>query len=208
MGPNTGPDRRFMLSVKRMKMKKIVRIVVQISAGLLLVFAIMISIVLHRDNSALRRALCEQRYGALSPDLRRLIVADLESSDPERIAAWKSYFKHTLDVESNLGLRNPKLSDLLRLYRTREMPARSNYFGDVVACLAVRQQFGGLKKGELLAYLGKPDKAYNAGDDEVLEYFFYSYGRESVASARITNDVVVDLGFNVGQHSSVNDAGH
>ena len=178
--------------------------IVRIGIGFVFAIAVIVSITIYRDNASLRRLLSRQQFGVLSPDVRRLVLADLESSDLNRIASWKFYFRHTLALESNLNGRVPQLEELAQLYKSHEHPGRSNYFDSLLDALSVRQRSTGLTRSTLVGHVGKPDESENVSDGEVLRYRFSWYGRDSIALFLVTNDTVLRVGFNVLPDSSAN----
>ncbi len=60
--------------------------VLRILTGLLVAASITFSVVMHIQNKDLKRLIANQGT-TLSPDVRRLLVSDLESGDPQRIKA-------------------------------------------------------------------------------------------------------------------------
>src|SRR6266850_5703312 len=92
-------------------------IIIRIGIGVFFAIAVIHSIVVYQDVATLRRLLSRQQFGVLSPDERRLILADLESSDSNRIASWKVYFRHSLDLESKLSGRVVGLEEVAKLYK-------------------------------------------------------------------------------------------
>ncbi len=171
-------------------------------AGLVFVMSLIASVILYWDNTRLRSLLSKQEPWTLGPDMTRLLVSDLESSDLSRIDPWKFYFRHTIDRQADLQGRVSNIAELINLYRSKEHPSRSNYFGDVLVGISGKQQFASVTRKELLSYLGAPDEAVNVPGGEVLQYRFSWYGRASVALIRLTNDSVLQVGFNVLPSSS------
>ena len=137
-------------------MKKTI-VALRILTALVLVGLLISCLVLRHDNSNLRKWLSKQQVGTLSPDVLRLLVSDLESSEPRRTKPWAEFFQHMLEVRSQPPLEKLNFENLLAVYRSREAPARSNYFGDLVQSLSARQQTADLAKSDVIAYLGKPD---------------------------------------------------
>src|SRR5947209_8273478 len=119
-------------------MKKRAKILLRIAEVLLVAGSLTTAAVLYQANKGLRLALCEQQFGVLSPDVRRLIINDLASSDPNQIRTWTYYFQHSLELDSNLRGRCYGVEDLFALYKSRERPGRSNYFADLVRTLSAR----------------------------------------------------------------------
>jgi hypothetical protein len=141
----------------------------------------------------LRQILSRQQLSSLSPDILRVLVSDLQSADPARAKQWEYYFQHLIELQSDFESKNFDLDNLSALYKSREAPARSNYFGDVVQTLRARQQTVGLSKGTMVAYLGKPDETRSTPEGEVLSYRFTSLGSPAVAVIDITNNKVAQV---------------
>lgn len=176
-------------------MKRLLLWITRIVLSIIFLAAIAAAVILYHDNRSLLETLSKQKYGVVSSDVRRLIVADLGSGDRQRISEWKDYFQHTLELESNLPPHDLEITDLLNRYKAHEMPGRSNYFADIFNALAANHEYLHLKKQEVITYLGMPDESHAESGGETLDYRFWSYGRESLGSVYLTNNVVSYLGF-------------
>src|SRR6266403_2065453 len=82
-------------------MKTRVTMVLRIAALLLVAGLINTCGVLYLENSTLAQLLTQQQVSALSPDVRKILMRDLESSDPQRLTNWIPYFAHSLELQSN-----------------------------------------------------------------------------------------------------------
>jgi hypothetical protein len=184
-----------------LNMRKRVKIAVGIAVLLLLTGSLALNVLLYRDRENGVRLFSEEQFGMLSPGVRKLLITDLESGDTNRIAAWSSYLRHSIDLELNLKGTQRDLEALIALYRKYEQPGRSNYFGDLVNAVSARQQTVGLAKGELVRFLGQPDDVTSSVWGETLHYRFMGYGRPTTAEVEITNGAVSQIVFSVAQNS-------
>lgn len=165
--------------------------VVQICLVFLVLLLTAVVVVLVRANGELSLAFARPQYGRLSPDLRVQLINDLNGGDPTRIRAWADYFRHSLDLETNLTQGHSGLNDLFMVYKLHEQPGRSNYFGDLLNNLAGEQH---LKESALVGYLGQPDKTLDRGGVKTLVYNFSSFGgRSAMGVVSITNGNVAGI---------------
>ena len=79
-----------------------------------------LNVFLYQDRNNVVRLFSEQQFGALAPDVRRILINDLESGDTNRIAPWSSYFRHTINLESNLKGQPGDIETLFALYKKYE----------------------------------------------------------------------------------------
>jgi hypothetical protein len=152
----------------------------------------------YRSNLAVQAAY--SAHGLLSPDLRKELISALESGNTNSLRSWADYFRHTLDLETNLpdayGIDG--IDKLYAVYKSREYPARSVYFSDLVRSLAVEQQRAGLTEAKVTNYLGQPDKTVHSNGVKYIEYTSSTFGgAKTDGLLLITNGVVsvIYVGF-------------
>ena len=125
----------------------------------------------------------------------------MDSSDSNRIATVRSYFRHSIKRKTDLQGREPDFGAILDLYKAHEAPGRSNYFNDLLLALSLKQQSVGLTKAALIDYIGPPDGMTNSGESELLHYKYTRFGRDSVGFVQVSNGTVVGIRFKVGSAS-------
>jgi hypothetical protein len=145
----------------------------------------------HVRKNRLLEVLSEERTVVLLPSVTDALLADLKSGDADRMKPWCSYFEMLASSASRLATQSPTVQDAYANYIGKERPGRSNYFNSLV--FALRQQAPGLSTNVLLGYLGVPDFTSNAPDGQVLQYEYHFYGRDRLASAVVSNSVVVRI---------------
>jgi hypothetical protein len=178
-------------------MKTRIIIAVRILLILALVSLTGISLILHRENRALAALFYKQEFGTIPKDIAMAMSHDLDSGDTNRLIVWRAYLHHTLELDALQTSNGLDVDRLLTQYRTLEQPGRSNYFGDLVNSLIVRQQTKGLSRASLISYLGRPDELVTNQEGEVLRYRYSDLGRNAVASIRTSNSTVLTISVTV-----------
>src|SRR5262245_39148349 len=132
-----------------MSMRRVLQICVAVFC-----FTLLITNVLwwRQDRALAHRRAAHATDFSLSLDECEEMLKDLESVNQDRLVKWRVRLRHHIAWSSASKPRN--LADLVTLYRTKEFPARSNYFADLVFNLSLQQR---LPKASLLEFLGPPD---------------------------------------------------
>jgi hypothetical protein len=155
------------------------------------------NIVMRSAASRGLRAMARFYQGQLlltSNDCRQLST-DLASQEPARLAIWKLYFERAAEGHIVNGQPQMEFKDVIsvysNLYQTREAPARSHYFGLVLAATAQKATNDVVLLSELLGYLGTPDGVSNTVQGKLLQYKFTASGNEAIGVVEAQNERVV-----------------
>lgn len=169
------------------------RLAVRACVALLFAAAVALIGVLYNANRTLGMLIGRMHFGALSVEQRKMLLGDLQSGDSIRVGKWERYFRHTVELEEMFPSGDVQLDDLAELYRKREQPARSNYFGDLLLALSIKQLDTGLDKNTLVGYLGAADSSYTNAQGAFWIYKYDEYGAPARAFVRLTNDAVLEI---------------
>ncbi|HWQ91362.1 MAG TPA: hypothetical protein VN673_06805 [Clostridia bacterium] len=145
----------------------------------------------HVKKNRLLEVLSQKGTVVLLPSVTQALLSDLESADKDRMKQWRSYFQMCAASHSNLVTRATAVQDAFGLYISKERPGRSNYFNRLV--FALKDQSTLLSRDGLFGYLGNPDFTSAGPDGETVQYAYESYGKDYLASAVVSNDVVVRI---------------
>jgi hypothetical protein len=168
------------------------------NVALLTVAGIIVFATVSRNRALNWLLLQNQGKVVLSTNDCKQLFADLQSLDPGRIAPWKLFFDRAAKGQISSGRPAVGPQDLLDFYsaeyKLREKPARSNYFGALMAALDRKREFGGVTIAQLTNYLGTPDRTANSAKGEVLIYAFTPSGTQAATGfVETTNDMVSSI---------------
>jgi hypothetical protein len=145
----------------------------------------------HVRKNRLLEVLTQKGTVVLLPGVTEALLSDLRSGDADRVRQWHGYIHMCAGSDSNLVMQTPTVQDAFALYISKEWPARSNHFNRLV--FALNQQSSLLSRDALLGYLGDPDFTSGGPDGQVLQYEYQFYGKDCLASAVVSNDVVIRI---------------
>jgi len=142
----------------------------------------------------------------LSTNDCKQLSTDLESANPVRLAIWKNYFDHAAQGKIVSGHSDLNFRDVLNVYsgqyESHEKPARSNYFGMLLAALAQKQQSDGITVKELIDYVGEPDETSNSPRGKMMLYRFSVSAKNVIGLIETEKDTVSAINIKLAPLSS------
>ena len=131
----------------------------------------------------------------LTPQQLDALISDLTSGDKAALERWRAHFYTSAgyDPYYNEAVASSGLKETAALYATKEKPGRSNLFYRLICDLRVESEKKPLSKQALLGFLGPPDATREGPNGEVMQYTYWSGGRNFFSPILVSNDIVLRI---------------